>query len=135
LNLFIAIILRLIFTIISTEVVDKYSKNRGKIPKNDIYTDNALILCRLSVIIFRYTGSVYHVAIFSEALYLVLLLRYPFYCEKRGSKFCILMSWCKLLIIKLLDLIILFKKVLPFLWMTPWVFTRIFVKIDSERVW
>lgn len=118
LNLFIAIILRLIFTIISTEVIDKYSKNRGKIPKNDIYTDNALILCRLSVIIFRYTGSVYHVAIFSEALYLVLLLRYPFYCEKRGSKFCILMSWF-----------------LPFLWMTPWVFTRIYVKIDSERVW
>lgn len=45
------------------------------------------------MVIFRYSGSVYHTAILSEALYLVLLLKYPYYNEMKGSKFCILLSW------------------------------------------
>ena len=48
------------------------------------------------ITLFRYSGSVYHVSIFSEAIYLVLLLKFPYYSEKKGSKFCIIMSWCKL---------------------------------------
>lgn len=45
--------------------------------------------------IYRYSGSVYHVAIFSEAFYLVLLLKFPYYNEKKGCKFSIITSWCK----------------------------------------
>lgn len=46
--------------------------------------------------LFRYTGAVYHAAIFAEALYLVLLLKFPYYSEKRGSIFCIALSWRKI---------------------------------------
>ncbi len=49
--------------------------------------------CRFIISIFRYSGSVYHVSIFSEAIYLMLLLKFPYYSEKKGSKFCILTSW------------------------------------------
>ena len=53
------------------------------------------VSCKLMMTIFRYSGSVYHVAIFSEAIYLVLLLKFPYYNEDRGSKFCIIISWSK----------------------------------------
>ncbi len=66
-------------------------------------------MCKLLVAIFFYSGSVFTVAITAEALYLVLLLKYPFYSEKKGSIFCIILSW-----------------VLPVFWMVPWVFMRAF---------
>jgi hypothetical protein len=53
------------------------------------------VLCRIMVAVFRYSGSVYHMAIFSEGLFLVLLLKFPYYDEKKGSTLCILLSWCK----------------------------------------
>ena len=45
------------------------------------------------MVAYRYSGSVYHSAIFGEALYLVLLLKFPYYSESKGSRFCILLSW------------------------------------------
>lgn len=48
------------------------------------------------MVMFRYSGSVYHVAIFAEAIYLVLLLKFPYYNELKGCKFCIFISWSKL---------------------------------------
>ena len=48
------------------------------------------------IAIFRYSGSVYYVGIFSEALYLVLLLKYPYYDEKKSLLVCLLVTWCKL---------------------------------------
>ncbi len=45
------------------------------------------------MVAYRYSGSVYHSAIFSEALYLVMLLKFPYYSESKGSRFCILLSW------------------------------------------
>ena len=53
------------------------------------------------MVMFRYSGSVYHVAIFAEAIYLVLLLKFPYYNEAKGSKFCIIISWSNLIIIYL----------------------------------
>lgn len=65
-----------------------------------------MTLCRVTVSIFRYSGSIYHMAIFSEAIYLVLLLKFPYYNELRGSKFCIVISWSMLFNYRL-DLLIL----------------------------
>nr|QVK45720.1 G protein-coupled receptor [Proales similis] len=65
--------------------------------------------CRLIIVIFRYFLTVYHVAIFSEALYLTLLLVFPYYSERKGSKFCIMLAW-----------------LLPFVWMIPWIVSRFF---------
>jgi hypothetical protein len=55
--------------------------------------------CKIMMTLFRYSGSVYHMAIFSEAIYLVLLLKFPYYSELKGCKFCIFISWSKLTII------------------------------------
>ena len=44
---------------------------------------------------FRYSGLVYHVAILSEAIYLMMLLKFPYYSESKGCKFCILTTWSK----------------------------------------
>lgn len=51
--------------------------------------------CRSIIMVFRYSGSVYHAAITTEAVYLMLLLRFPYYSEKKGSKFSIITSWSK----------------------------------------
>ena len=67
------------------------SSTAAKTPQTIKY----LTICRSIVTIFRYTGSVYHMAIFSEAIYLVLLLKFPYYNESKGANFCILISWCK----------------------------------------
>ena len=48
--------------------------------------------------IFRYSASVYSVAITTEAFYLMLLLKFPYYSEKKGSRFCIVISWGNFLI-------------------------------------
>lgn len=53
------------------------------------------------MVFFRYSGSVYHTAIMSEALYLVLLLKYPYYNELNGSMPYILVSWSKKFFISL----------------------------------
>lgn len=45
------------------------------------------------VALFFYSGSVFTVAITTEALYLVMLLKNPFYSEKKGSIICIILSW------------------------------------------
>ena len=45
------------------------------------------------MVIYRYSGSVYQVAISAEAFYLVLLLLFPYYSEKKGCRFCIIASW------------------------------------------
>ncbi|RNA31080.1 Vasoactive intestinal polypeptide [Brachionus plicatilis] len=85
-------------------------------------SDGKFNLCRFSMTIFRYSASVYSVAITTEAFYLMLLLKFPYYSEKKGSKFCIIISW-----------------VLPFLWILPWIFIRIYVENkwcwQMESIW
>ncbi len=51
------------------------------------------IPCRILISFFRYSGLVYHVAILSEAIYLMLLLKFPYYSESKGCKFCIIATW------------------------------------------
>ena len=53
------------------------------------------MLCKFMMVMLRYTGSAYHVSIFVEAVYLVLLLKYPFYNESKGCKYCIILTWSK----------------------------------------
>lgn len=64
-----------------------------KIKLNKYHVILKMFLCRFVVSFFRYSGSTYHMAILSEAIYLVLLLKFPYYNELRGSKFCILITW------------------------------------------
>lgn len=80
--------------------------------------------------IFRYSASVYSVAITTEAFYLMLLLKFPYYSEKKGSKFCIIISWGSFLIYFVLCIVLFnyFKIVLPFLWILPWLFIRVYVE-------
>ncbi len=98
-NLFVAFILRIILLIIVDFTRGSFeSVFNGTNKKNDsvIFAEfDGTIGCQSLYTLFRYSGSVYHVSISSEALYLVLLLKFPYYSEKKGCKFSIMTSWSK----------------------------------------
>ncbi|CAF0953379.1 unnamed protein product [Brachionus calyciflorus] len=122
-NLFVTFCFR-VFSVVFVDYLRYDSKAFGMQPKgsnlsqylsaND--SDGKFNLCRFSMVMFRYSASVYNVAITTEAVYLMLLLKFPYYSEKKGSKFCIAISW-----------------VLPILWIIPWLFVRIY--IESKWCW
>jgi hypothetical protein len=60
-----------------------------------LFWKKVFIPCRILTSLFRYSGLVYHVAILSEAIYLMLLLKFPYYSESKGCKFCIFLTWSK----------------------------------------
>lgn len=101
-NLFTTFAVRTILVMLVDSILNyksSYDSNPSNL-KSNITSRNAsfhkFVLCKIMMTIFRYTGSVYHVAIFGEALYLVLLLKYPYYSEKKGATFCIILSWGKI---------------------------------------
>ncbi len=99
-NLFIAFVLRIILLIIVDSTRGSVGSSvNGTSKKNESVKFFAefegTIACQSLYTLFRYSGSVYHVSISSEAVYLVLLLKFPYYSEKKGSKFSILISWSK----------------------------------------
>lgn len=88
--------------------------------------------------IYRYSESVYYVAIFSEALYLVLLLKYPYYSERKGARFCIALTWGKQRPVGHLfastlahRLFFFYLKALPVIWLLPW----LIAKATAENFW
>lgn len=114
-NLFVVIMVRIILVI----TVDKIMRNNFSqlLEMNELYGNlniKANIQCKLMIAIFRYSGSVYYVGIFSEALYLVLLLKYPYYDEKKSLLVCLITTWF-----------------LPLLWIIPW----ICVKALKDNYW
>lgn len=129
-NLFLAFIFRTILV----GLVDSILKNTPTLNRNE----NKHIPCKIMMIIFRYSGSVYHVAIFSEAIYLVMLLKFPYYNEMKGCRFCIIASWGKYFYFFCMNFGKNFYKeferfffeVLPFIWMIPWILVRSF--FDDE---
>lgn len=120
-NLFLAFSLRTILVMLVDSIlnvgspkflsIDTNVTNSAELIKN---VDKGYIACKIMVSIYRYSGSVYHMAVFSEAIYLVLLLKFPYYNELKGCKFCILITWT-----------------LPFLWNIPWIFVKAFV----DNIW
>lgn len=52
-------------------------------------------MCKVAEFLFRYSGAVVHMAIFSESFYIVSLLNYPFYTVNFGYKILIGISWRK----------------------------------------
>jgi len=127
-NLFLAFIFRTILV----GLVDSILKNTATLNRNE----DRHIPCKIMMIIFRYSGSVYHVAIFSEAIYLVMLLKFPYYNEMKGCRFCIIASWGKyfnsihMFFRSFKFNCFFFFEVLPFIWMIPWILVRSF--FDDE---
>ncbi|RMZ93284.1 pituitary adenylate cyclase-activating polypeptide type I receptor-like [Brachionus plicatilis] len=94
-NLFIAYLVRTFMTALSELATRSDPHSKRKLILTDSYHDDDqdMFFCRSVVSFFRYSSSAYHMAILSEAIYLVLLLKFPYYNELRGSKFCILITW------------------------------------------
>jgi hypothetical protein len=115
-NLFVAFTLQAILALLIEILQNKTSifeiqenpKDADYIPQLD--NDQRYISCRLLWTIYRYFHSVYTCAITIEAVYLSLLLKFPYYSEKQGSKFCMIISW-----------------ILPITWIFIWVLAKIFL--------
>ena len=116
-NLFLTFCLRTILIMIVDILRVKTSlfKMASKSSSANIITDGDKIysVCRAVITLFRYSGSVFHTAITTEAIYLTLLLRFPYYSEKKGSRFSIITSWgnlnsSRLLLLKRYNKICLF---------------------------
>lgn len=84
--------------------------------------------------IFRYSGSIYHMAIFAEAIYLVLLLKCPFSDEFTLARFFITISWSRRIFFLILNfenfflclkLIQNLNLVFPLVWNLPWILIRL----------
>ncbi|CAF1011690.1 unnamed protein product [Brachionus calyciflorus] len=109
-NLFISFIFRSLMILLTETAtkVDPHAKRKFFFNSLSNGSSKDMFLCRFTVSFFRYSGSTYHMAILAEAIYLVLLLKFPYYNELKGSKFCILLTWTA-----------------PILWVVPWIITRI----------
>jgi hypothetical protein len=115
-NLFAAFTLQAILALLIEILQNKTSifqiqetpKDENYIPQLD--NDQRYIKCRVLWTIYRYFHSVYTCAITIEAVYLALLLKFPYYSEKQGSKFCMAVSW-----------------LLPVSWIVIWVLVKIFL--------
>nr|QVK45719.1 G protein-coupled receptor [Proales similis] len=114
-NLFVAFKVHMLSVIAFNHIIEmKIEESDPSALLNTV--DDRFLLCKFMASIFRYTGSVYHAAIFSEAFYMVLLLRYPFYDEMKGWKFCIGLTW-----------------LLPLAWVLPWIVSRAY--LDNYWCW
>jgi hypothetical protein len=116
LNLFVAFTMQAIIALLIEILKNKTSIFEIKeTPKDQNYNsqldnDDRYIPCRAIWTIYRYFHSVYTCAITTEAVYLSLLLKFPYYSEKEGSKFCMVVSW-----------------LMPISWILVWLLVKIYL--------